>query len=115
MKLSFRQTLADSFVSAIAIALLLFWSIDWALRALWWPLLCSVEFVATAVAVRDIPFISPKLDVSDRYMLMNTCFFFVNAVIALAAAWILSRWVYGEGPLRSLRSYRERLARSSHV
>jgi hypothetical protein len=115
MKLSLRQTLADSHVSAVAIALLLFWSLSWAVRAFWWPFLRLVEFFATAAAVRDIPFIPPKLDVTDRYMLMNTGFFFFNAVIVLAAAWILSRWVYGEGPLHSLRRCRERLAGRTHV
>ena len=115
MKLSFREALADSHVSAVAIALLLFRSLSWVVGAFSWPFLRLVDFLATAVAIRHVPFISPKLDVADRYMLVNACFFFLNAAIALVAALILSRWVYGEGPLRSLRGYRERLARRSHV
>jgi hypothetical protein len=115
MKIQLRQTLADSHVAAVAISVLLFWSISWAVPAFWGPFLCLFEFLATAVAARDISVSSAKLDAADWVMLMNTCFFFVNAVITFAAAWLLSRWVYGEGPLRSLRRYRGRLARRSHV
>jgi hypothetical protein len=113
MKLSLRQTLADSHVSAIAIALLLFWSLKWGIEALWEPFSRLVKFLFTAVAILDIPYVSPTIDVTDRLMFINACFFFFYAISSIAAAWLLSHWVYGEGPFRSLRRYR--LARSSHV
>jgi hypothetical protein len=41
--------------------------------------------------------------------------YFVNASMNLLAAWFLSRWVYGIGPLRCLSKYRPRLTRRTHV
>jgi hypothetical protein len=114
MKLPFRQALADSHVSAVAIALLLVWSLSWAVQAFEWPFLRLVHFLATAVAVVDVPHI-PGLDVIDRYMLLYACFFFFNAATTVAAAWILSRWVYGEGPVSTVSRYRGRLAGKTHV
>jgi hypothetical protein len=113
MKLSLRQTLVDSHVAAVAIMLLLFWSFKWTIEAFWEPISRLAKFLFTAVAILDIPYISPTLDVTDRHMFINTCFFFLNAVSAVAAAWLLSQWVYGEGPFRSLSRYRRRLERRS--
>jgi hypothetical protein len=115
MKLSFRQTLADSHVSAVAIAMLLFRSFEWICEGLWEPFSRLLKFLVTAVAILDIPFISPTPNLSDRHMFINSCFFFFYAISSVAAAWLLSRWVYGEGPIRTLSKYRGRLARSSHV
>jgi hypothetical protein len=115
MKLSLRQALADSHVAAVAITLLLFWSFKWAIEALWEPFSRLAKFLFTAVAILDIPYISPTLDVTDRHMFINTCFFFLHAVSAVAAAWLLSHWIYGEGPFRSLNTHRGQLARRSDV
>jgi hypothetical protein len=115
MKLSFRQTLADSHVSAVAIAVLLFRSFEWTIEGLSEPFSRLLKFLVTAVAIFDIPFVSPTHGIWDRHMLVNSCFFFSYAITSVAAAWLLSRWVYKEGPIRSLSKYRGRLARSSHV
>jgi hypothetical protein len=115
MSLSLRQALRDSHVSAVAIALLLFYSLQLVIQAFWYPFALLATFVFTAVAIHDVPYMSRTLDVADRYMLVNACFYLFSGVSAGAAAWLLSKWVYRESPLRSLSRYRARLARRSHV
>jgi hypothetical protein len=39
---------------------------------------------------------------------------FLDAVISLSAAWVLSRWVYKAAPFRSLSECRIRLRRRNH-
>lgn len=111
MKTSLRQILADSHVSAVAIAVLLIWSLDYLFDAIWNPALHALSYLATAVAIRGVP--SPTLTrFAQRTMLITSVSFVSYAFISLAAAWLLSLWVYGAGPLTSLQSYRERLRRS---
>jgi hypothetical protein len=111
MKPSLRQVLADSHVSAVAIAILLIWSFDSVLNAFWDPFLNAFSFLVTAVAILGLPYIPPQLSFSQRLMLITSCGSLFNAFSCLAAAWLLSRWVYGMGPVCSLKTYRERLAR----
>jgi hypothetical protein len=115
VKPSLHEILASSHIPAVAIAVLLLWSLDWGFQALWSPLLRAAGFVFTAVAILDIPYFSSTFTLSDRSMLTTTLSFLFNALISLAAAWLLSRWVYGMGPLRSLNKYRTRLAGRNHV
>jgi len=115
MKPSLRQIVAHSHVSAVAIAVLLIWSFDSVLDAFWDPLLNAVSFLITAVALLGLPYIPPEFRFSRRIMFITTSYFLFNAFICLAAAWLLSHWVYGTGPLGSLKSYRERLSGRSHV
>jgi hypothetical protein len=113
MKSSLRQVLADSHVSAIAIAVLLLWSLDSAFRGLWEPFSRVLTFVVTAIAIRDIPYFSfTRL---DRFLLLAASVYLAYSVITFAAAVFLSRWVYGIGPLRALSECRDRLLRRSHV
>jgi hypothetical protein len=115
MKLSLRQVLADSHVCAVAIAVLLIWSFNSAVEALWEPFFGLVSYLITAIAILGLPYIPTQFTFSQRGMLIKSCFLLFNAFICLASAWLLSHWVYGEGPLRSLCNYRERFARGSHA
>jgi hypothetical protein len=115
VKYSLRKILADSHVSAVAIAVLLFWSLDSAFRALLGPLFRAVSFLFTAVAILDIPYFSRTLTFIDRVTLFITFSYLFNSLVCLTAAGLLSRWVYGLGPLRSLTKYRTKLVRSNHV
>jgi hypothetical protein len=115
MSLSLRQALRDSHISAVAIALLLFYSLQLVIQAFWYPFALLATFVFTAVAIHDVPYMSRTLDVADRYMLVNACFYLSCAITSFAGAWVLSRWIYQEGPVRSLSKYRGRLVRSNHV
>jgi hypothetical protein len=115
VKPSLRKILADSHVSAVAIAVLLFWSLDSAFWALWGPLSRAASFFFTAVTILDIPYFSRTLTIRDRFTLFATFLHLFNSFVYLAAAGLLSRWVYGMGPLRSLSKYRTILARRTHV
>jgi hypothetical protein len=115
VKPSLRKILADSHVSAIAIAVLLFRSLDSAFWALLGPLSPAAIFLFKAVAILDIPYFSRTLTVSDHLTLYVALSNLFNSFIYLAAAVLLSRYVYGMGPLRSLSKYRSRLARRNHV
>jgi hypothetical protein len=102
MKGHLRKVLADSHVAAVTIAVLLMWVLDAAFRGLWYPAYDLGAFVLTGIAIWDIPYISPTLTVADRLMLITTGYFVYSAIVCFFAAWLLSRWVYGMGPLRSL-------------
>ena len=105
MKISLRQILADSHVAAVAIALLLLWSLDGLVDALWVPLSRAIEFLVTAVAILDVPYFSRILTTADRLNLLVVGGYLYSALASFFAAWVLSHWVYGAGPLRSLISY----------
>jgi hypothetical protein len=109
MKPSVRQVLADTHIAAIAIAILLLSTIKPVFRALELPLERLTDFVATAIAIRGAPSNFLLSTSSDRIVFGSTAIVIVAAGAEVVIAWFLSRWVYGEGPLRSLRKYRGRL------
>jgi hypothetical protein len=55
VRTSLRHVLADSHVSVVAIAVLLIWSLDSFLDAVWDPTLEAVSYLATTVAILGIP------------------------------------------------------------
>jgi hypothetical protein len=103
---SLRKILADSHVSAVAIAVLLFHSLDYAFWVLWHPI---------SVAMIAFPSFPRTLLVPNRLTLFISFSYLFGSFVSLAAAWLLSRWVYGMGPLRSLSKYRAVLARRNHA
>ena len=115
MKPSLRETLVDSHISAVAIAALLIWSLHWGFLALWEPLSRIASFLFTGVAILGIPYFSFTFNIENRMLVSTTLMYLFNSLATLAAAWLLSRWAYGVGPLRSLRTYRNGLAGSEHV
>jgi len=115
VKPSFRQILADSHVASVAIAVLLFWSLDYAFLALRGPISQVVGFLFTALWILDIPYFSLTITTTDRLTLFITSSSLCYSLVYFAAAVFLSRWVHGVGPLRSLSKYRARLTRKSHV
>jgi len=115
MKGRLRQVLADSHVAAVTVALLLLWSLDALVRGLWDPVYDLGAFTLTAIAIWDIPYISPRLTVADRLMLISTGYFVYCAIVCLLGAWLLSKWVYGTGPLRSLTVCGSRIIGRKHA
>jgi hypothetical protein len=113
---SLRKVLIDSYVAAVAIAVLIFFSLDFvakAVFALWEPALGAVLFLITAVTIRDIPYISRTLDPLTRHYLLTVLSNILLALANLSAAWLIFRWIYGTGPLRSLSTYRDKLSRKT--
>ncbi len=115
MKRSLRQVLADSHIAAVTIVVLLLWSLDDAFRALWDPFFRAISFLSTAVAIFDIPSFSRTFTTADRLSLITVGAYLYWALVTFFAAWILSRWVYGMGPLRSLTSRCTNSNRREHV
>jgi hypothetical protein len=115
VKPSLRKMLADSHVSAVAIAVLLFWSLDYAFWALWDPFSRAASLLFTPLAILGIPYLSRTLTLTDRLMLFTTFLYLFYSLVYLATAELLSRWVYGAGPLRALGKYRTKLTRRNHV
>ena len=113
MRTSLRSTLAESHISAITVVVLLLWSsssLGSTFLVLARPTFRIAEYLLTAVAIRDVPFGSP-FAFGDRATLLVGAESLFNAVVRFAAAWMLARWVYGEGPLRSLTRYGTRISR----
>jgi hypothetical protein len=113
VKPSIREILAKSHVAAIAIALLLVWSVESLLWSLWRPLYRVCIFLITAVSILGVP--SDSLTEVDRLMVVTSLAYLFSALCCVAAAWLLSRWVYGAEPLRSLMRYRTSVAGRDHA
>jgi hypothetical protein len=101
-KRSLRQVLKDSHVAFVAIALLLLWSLGDLFHGLWDPVSRLGGFFLFAIAIRDIPYFSFTLTTADRLRLIISGYFLYGAVASFSAAWLLSRWVYGMSPVRTL-------------
>jgi hypothetical protein len=115
VRLSLREILADSHVAAVSIAVLLVWSLASGLLGISYPFWHAASFVFTSVAILDIANIPRTLTTIDPLNLIATFTYLFYAFVYLAAAWLLSRWVYGLGPLRSLSKARTTLARRNNV
>ncbi len=112
---SLRKILADSHVSAIAVAVLLFRSLDSAFWALWGPLSPVGNFLFKAVAILDIPYSPRTFTITNRFTLFITFSYLFNSFVYMVAAGLLSRWVYGTGPIRSLSKYLTVVTRRNNV
>lgn len=115
LKSSLRTVLAESHVSDVAIAALLLHSLNSAFLALWLPISRAATFICTAIAILDVPYYSRTLNAVDRMQLTELWGNFISALSAVASAWVLSRWIHGVGPIRSLTLSCKRLTRSNHV
>ncbi len=108
---SFREILADSNVGAVAIAVLLIRSIESGVRGLGFLLFGLLDFVVSTVAIGGIPY--GTFTLGQWLLFIPQIANLVTAAITLVAAFLLSRWVYGAGPLQSLRSCGAKIARTS--
>ncbi len=99
--------LAESNVAAVAIAFFILWFLDGAFQSLWIPLYRAGTYLFTAITIFDIP--SFAFTSQDRRDLLISSFYACAALISIFSAWVVSRWVYGVGPLRSLQECGSRL------
>ena len=115
MKACLRETLANSHVAAVSIAILIFWCITSLFEAVW-PWLARVgQFLLEAVAILDVPYFSTTFDAYDRSQLVVAGVYLYSAGFCLLAAWLLARWVYGKRPLQVLITYYGKLPRTNHA
>lgn len=115
MERSFREVLDDSHVAAVAIAVLLLWSLDSGVRAFGRPLFLVANFLVNVVAVRGIPYGSGSFTFGESLTLIPSLEYLLSAATSLGACLLVSRWVYGVGPFRSLSKLRTRLARKNYA
>ena len=113
---SLRKALIDSHVAAAAIALLLAGAIATAWSALLLPVFNFFSSLLIAVASSESHNILRSLgSVGQKAYLQLTFFGLADALNDLACAWLLSLWVYGTGPVRCLRTYRNKFSRKTHA
>ncbi len=108
---SLRETLVASHVAAVAVAVLIFFSLNAFVRALVVPLSAIFDFLATAILIGGKPYVSSRLSAADELMLVPALFYLFTAAMSFFSAWLLSRWVYGVGSFACLERYRPILAR----
>jgi hypothetical protein len=102
-----KDCLIRSHVAIVTVAVLVLWAFDSTFKALW-PLVSRAgELLFTAIAILGIPYFA--FTVLDRSMLLISANYLYVGVVTLAAASIVSHWVYGVGPFRSLAVHREKL------
>lgn len=110
---SLRQALIDSYVAAVAIAVLLVWALDLGFRALWGPIRQAADFLFNAIAIFGVPYFD--LSKWDRMMLLISGLYLLQSILSLAVAWVLSIWIYGRGPIKSLMVCRDAIIGRQHV
>ncbi|MGA7794188.1 MAG: hypothetical protein WCA19_14225 [Candidatus Acidiferrales bacterium] len=121
MRPTFREVLAYSHIAAIAIAVLLVWSIDSGVKAVLSLLVLAFEFSDSVVTAglmwwqNGINLMRSRDMFFDPSLFVMTMKYFFWTVSSFGAAWIVSRCVYGVGPLRTLSTYRTRVARTDYV
>jgi len=115
LKTSLRQVLAKTGVSAVAVALLLVWSLRSLVRALWGPALSSLGFLMNAIGVLGIPDSVHTWGFNDRLLITTMLSYLLYGLLAFASAWLLSHWAYGTGPIHCLGECHSRLKEVHHV
>ena len=103
------HVLAESHISAVTIAVLLLWTLDWGVRGVWTLVVPAADYVVTAIAILGIPYAHIPV------MWTLTVLYLLSSFLSLTAAWLFSRWVYGVGPFRSLTGYRRGADRRNHA
>jgi hypothetical protein len=119
VKSTFRGVLTDSHIAAVAIVVLLVSSITYGWLALSYLLVLAGVFLfslASEVSTwwRDCLMLSSGT-LFDREFFVMALEYLFRSLVVFGAAWIVSRCVYGAGPLSSLSQYRARVARRDYV
>jgi hypothetical protein len=114
VKPSLRETVANTHIAAVTIAVLLLWSIDDEFHVLWEPIERMATFLFTSVAILDIPYHSPAPSMVAQISFLTTGLYMLSALTSFISAWLLSHWVYGVGPIRSLTQTCNQLRKGFH-
>ena len=114
MKPTLRIVLADSHVAAVAIAMLVFFSIAWFCQLVWLPFSRVPNFLSDAYPYfLDVQWVqyAYSRDLRSTFGLQPFYVFLGSAIIEFTAAWVLSLWVYGTWPFEALIACHARLRR----
>lgn len=108
-----RAILAESHVARVAVAVLLLWTIEWTIWSLWTPLFFAVDYISNALAIWGIP--SGTFPLGRVLQLIPSAFYLGTSILSFGAAWLVSWWVYGTGPIQCLKDYSERVSGESNA
>lgn len=100
MKPSLRDVLRSSHVATATIVILFITAIECTWEFLSIPVSRAALFLFNTVAILDIPY--HAFSITDRIDIAVGLVYAAAALANIFAAWILSCWVFGMGPLRSL-------------
>jgi len=106
MQPSLRRVLVDSHIAAITVALL----ISTAISETFFALLLALDGLFRNLAAINFPLLRDTAGAS-AFLVANVSTNLAGLVAIFLAAWLLSRWAYGTGPLKMLESYRDRIPR----
>jgi hypothetical protein len=110
---SLRKVLAESHVSAVAVAVLLLISFGSLFHALLALLPWIIDFLLTAIAVHGLPSVS--FTVADRLILTAPLAGLFKAFAGFIAACLLARWGHRVGLFRCLATLRAALPRRNRA
>ncbi|HEY6467572.1 MAG TPA: hypothetical protein VIY69_16340 [Candidatus Acidoferrales bacterium] len=105
-----RDILLRSNVGAAAVAVLLLWSLISAADAVGQPVYIAVTFVVNLIGTLDFSY-AFSFSSDERFMILLAALSIATAIVYFVAAWLLSRWICGESPLRYLARYHATLSR----
>lgn len=114
-KTSLRIVLADAYISDVAIAVLLFWSVGAGAQVLMPALFHGAMFIFTVAAIRGVPSYLLAPSIGDRLELIGMLGPLITCVMAAASAWMLARWMYHAGPIAGLSRRLHAMRRSSRA
>ena len=101
MQSSFRSAVVTSRTAAVAIALLTTWAMVNLVYALIGLAQHLLILIGTVVAIHDFPAYSSTSEMRMAMLLSSQSL--MSALAELGVAWIVSKTVYGVGPLTALR------------
>ena len=112
-----RKVLAESHVATATTAVLLFWaSVDvfQTISELLKLLFRIANYMFTAVAIFGIPSSGPFIP-ADRFIAFALAYDLAYAFASFAAAWLVARWVYDDGPFCIMRTYGNKILGREHA
>ena len=96
-----RTVLIESHVAAVAILLLMSWSIADLLYALEPGIQHVLVFIGTAIAIVDIP--TPPSPFEIRMAVLRSSDYLIAALAQFGMAWVVSKALYKAAPISALR------------
>ena len=102
-------------VGAVAIAVLFFLAVVDAFYAVWLPLSAVLAYLTTPTMMLGVPLHPAGLTFQEHVLLTTAFPDFIFAAVSIVAGVALSRFVYGAGPIRVLRTLRGLLDGRNHA
>ncbi|MGC1781991.1 MAG: hypothetical protein WA708_05690 [Acidobacteriaceae bacterium] len=96
-------------MAAVCIVLLLFWSLESALHAVWLVIREAFWTTYSAFFQWGIPGGRFRWDMMNRFLALGVIAPVLHCLLLISAAWLISHWVCGKPPLDILAVYWSKL------